>query len=108
MVMRFFDSLPKWLLLMVGLLLVALMGGIDYLTGDYSVLILYVLPVFLVSWSGGKWLGGVVCAAAGCARFASNLPEFGLSTLNYWNSFIDMLFFLFLCFLIHYLRQALE
>lgn len=108
MIMKFFDSLPKWLLLLIGLILVAIMGVIDYLTGDYSVLILYVLPVFLLSWSGGKWIGMVVCIAAGCTRFISNLPLHNFSTLNYWNSMVDMLFFAVISLLVHYLRTALE
>ena len=33
------EKLPAWLLIIAGFLMVALLGWIDYLTGDYSMLI---------------------------------------------------------------------
>lgn len=106
--MGFLDSLPKWLLGTISILLIVLLGYIDWVTGDYSILIFYLIPIFLVSWFGGRGIGILICIAAGYARFLSNIPLHDFSLMNYWNSAGDMFFFLIICLLVYHLRKALE
>jgi len=105
---KFFQKQPKWFIVAVGLLLVALIGYIDYLTGDYSILVFYLLPVSFVSWFGDRWSGGLTACASGVARF---LSDFALS-INprhiYWNAIEDTLFLLIVAFLIALLKKALQ
>jgi len=68
----------------------------------------YAIPVFFVSWFGGRWMGIGTCLAAGCARFVSNIPLHGFLLLNYWNSLEDTLFFIVISLLVFELHKALE
>src|SRR6266567_4637544 len=92
------EKLPSWLLLLSGLVIVALIGGIDYLTGDYSMLIFYAIPVALEAWFLGRSGTFVICIAAGSARFSADYLSYTGSysdnSIRYWNSLQDMLFLL--------------
>ena len=107
-VRQFFAAQPKWRILLVGLILVAVIGYVDYLTGDYSILIFYLVPVSVVAWFSGRWTGAVIGICSGCARFISDYSLAGASHHLYWNSFEDMFFLLVFAFLINLLRAALE
>ena len=104
----FIHKQPKWLVTLFGLLLVALIGYIDYATGDYSILIFYLLPVSLVSWFSGRWFAALVALAGGMARFFSDYSLAMNPRHLYWNSFEDTLFLVIVAFLIALLRKALE
>jgi len=92
------ETLPSWLLLLSGLVIVALIGCIDYLTGDYSMLIFYAIPVTLEAWFLGRFGTFVICLAAGSARFIADYLSYAGSysnnSIRYWNSLQDMLFLL--------------
>ena len=104
----FMQKQPKWLITIIGLILVALIGYIDYLTGDYSILVFYVLPVSFVSWFSGRWHGLVTAFAGGVSRFASDASLDINPRHLYWNTFEDTCFLIIVAFLIALLRKALE
>ncbi len=112
MIMEFIDNLPKWFLVLFSIVLVAAIGVADKVTGDYSMLIFYLVPVFLTSWFVDKKYGLLTVAAAGIARGISNMPPDGFApfyySLHYWNTLVDMVFLLLVGLLISYLRQILE
>lgn len=108
MVMKYLDTLPKLLLTLMGALMVVAVGVIDWMTGDYSILVFYTIPIFVVSWSAGRWYGISICIAAGCARFISDIPLHDFSIMNYWNAFIDTCLFLTMSLLVSQLRKKLE
>ena len=90
-------SLPVFPTLGTGLLAIAGIGVLDVLTGDYSLLIFYTLPVGVVGWRLGRW--GVVATsfASGVARWISGyLSHAGapLSAAGYWNLLQDVVFLL--------------
>ena len=95
-----FNKLPRGLLLVAGLIMVALLGWIDYLTGDYSLLIFYALPVAFEAWFLGRLGAITIGLAAGVARFVSDYISYSGSTVRYWNSLQDMIFLLVVGFLI--------
>ena len=86
------EKLPAWLLIITGFLMVALLGWIDYLTGDYSMLIFYALPVALEAWFVGRWAALFTCAAAASARYISDYINYSSNGVKYWNSLQDMVF----------------
>jgi hypothetical protein len=106
--MAFMQRQPKWLINVIGFILVALIGYIDYLTGDYSILVFYLLPVAFVSWFSGRWHGAATAIAGGVARLVSDSALPLNSRHLYWNSFEDTCFLLIVAFLIALLRKALE
>ncbi|MCM0080442.1 hypothetical protein L4X63_02455 [Geomonas sp. Red32] len=90
-------SLPVFSTLSTGLLAVAGIGVLDFLTGEYSLLIFYALPVGVVGWRLGRW--GVVATsfASGVARWISDyLSHSGapVSAAGYWNLLQDVVFLL--------------
>ena len=103
-----FAAQPQWRIMLLGLILVAVIGYVDYLTGDYSILIFYLAPVSLVAWFSGRWAGAVIGLCSGCARFISDYSLSGSSHRLYWNCLEDTLFLLVVAFLINLLRTALE
>ncbi len=107
-VTEFMKKQPKWLIAAIGMVLVGVIGGIDFLTGDYSILIFYLIPVSLVSWFAGRWAGATTAIASGCARFISDYALAINPRHLYWNSIEDMVFLVIVAFLISLLRTALE
>ena len=107
-VTEFMKKQPMWLTIAIGIVLVGVIGGIDFLTGDYSILIFYLIPVSLVSWFSGRWAGATIAVASGCARFISDYALAINPRHLYWNSMEDMIFLVIVAFLIALLRTALE
>jgi hypothetical protein len=98
---------PVWLLMLVGFLLVAALGCLDYWTGDYSLLIFYAVPVALEAWYLGRLGAVVISLAAGVARGVSDYYSYTGSDFRYWNSLQDMAFLLMMGLLIAQVRQLL-
>jgi hypothetical protein len=97
---------PPYLLLLIALLLVTVIGYIDYLTGDYSILIFYLIPVAGIGWLVGEWGVGLVSVAAGVARYSSDYHSYSNSSVRYWNLFQDALFLLLFGLLVAYLGRG--
>jgi uncharacterized membrane protein len=105
---RKLDTLPKWCMVVSCLVLIALIGYIDIITGDYSILVFYLLPVSIASWFAGRWSGAGIALVCGLARLIS---DFALGTTPrhiYWDTLEDTLFLLIVAVLIAVLRTALE
>ncbi|HLO25530.1 MAG TPA: hypothetical protein VK187_05410 [Geobacteraceae bacterium] len=102
------DRLQKWFILALGVIAVAIIGYIDYLTGDYSILIFYLFPISLVSWFAGCWRGMLVASLSGLTRFLADYTVVTNMRLLYWNSIEDAIFLMFVAGLIFFLRKALR
>ena len=102
------QRLPSWLLMLIGFVMVAVLGYIDYLTGDYSLLIFYALPVALEAWFLGRWGAVVICLGAGVARFISDYVSYAGTSLRYWNSVQDMIFLLVVGLLIATVKRLIS
>lgn len=97
-----------WLVLLGGYFAVACLGFIDYLTGDYSLLIFYVLPVFVVAWHLGQVGVLHIALAAGLARTFSDYYTYAPSSFRYCNSLLDMMFLLMLGLLLVFMKNVLR
>ena len=95
-------------MLVIGFVLVAGTGYIDYLTGDYSLLIFYLIPISFVSWFVGCWRGAFIALLSGAARFFADYTIVTNVHLLYWNSIEDMVFLVIVAFLIYFLKRALK
>jgi K+-sensing histidine kinase KdpD len=105
------NNLQKWLVFGAGVVLVMVIGYIDYLTGDYSMLVFYFIPVCLVSWFSGRWRGAIIAVLSSLARFSADLAAYTVTDLRLhqleWNSATEMIFLVIVAVLIALLRKTL-
>jgi diguanylate cyclase (GGDEF)-like protein len=94
------------------MLLLALLGWIDYLTGDYSLIVFYLIPVSLVAWFVNRTGGMIFCLLALATRFSVNEIPTGFAlqntALHYWNECVELLFLLIMSVLFSALRKNLD
>jgi hypothetical protein len=100
-------ELPPWLLLLMGFIAVVCLGYVDFLTGDYSLLIFYAIPVAVEAWFLGRWGAAATSLSAGAARFVSDYISYSGTGVRYWNSLQDMTFLLVVGLLIATVKKLL-
>jgi len=87
-------------------------GWLDIITGDYSLIVFYLVPVSLATWFVGKKSGLLFCLLAIVVRvFADELSRpfiFSHSVLHYWNELIEFLFLIIMSLLFSALKINLE
>lgn len=104
---RFIDTLPNWSKVLFCLLLVALIGYIDVVTLDYSLLVFYLLPISIASWCSGRWSGAGIALACGLTRFIAD-SSLDISPRRFYSNIVgDTIFLLIVAFLIAALRTEL-
>lgn len=88
------------------------LGLIDYLTGpDYSLSLLYLIPVLLAAWFIGKWAGVTISVLSAIAWLIAELMgkrRFEDTAAIYWNDLMELGFFLVSAYLVSALKSALE
>ena len=98
--------------LTAGLLLVILLGVVDYLNGpDVSFLIFYTAPVLLAAWYVGRGAGLLVCAATGLSWFAvayASSDHFAHPLIAFWNAAVRLGFMLILAHVASGFKRSLE
>lgn len=108
----FLATLPRWLITAISLIVIVAMGVVDYLTGDYSLTIFYLFPVFMAAWFAGRGAGGGAALASGVAMFTADmLVENHITAgtvLRNWNLAVETVFLLILSFLVSALRQEFD
>ena len=90
----------------------AAVGWLDIVTGDYSLIIFYQIPVSIAVWFVSKYFGILFCFLAVAVRIvveeSSTAFYFSHSTLHYWNELIEFLFLLIMSVLFSALKTNLE
>jgi len=107
-ILGFLDKQPKWLIFVIGLFLVAILGYIDYLTGEFSILVFYFIPIVLVTWSVGWWQGIFIAVLSGIARFITE--QMFVTNLGrlYWNSCEETICLITVAIILYALRRSLR
>jgi diguanylate cyclase (GGDEF)-like protein len=107
-----FSSRSSITVISASLILLALLGWFDYLTGDYSMIVFYLIPVSLVAWFVNWPSGLLFCLLALVTRFISDEASSSFSlnnaALHYWNLFIEFLFLTIMALLFSALRKNLD
>lgn len=98
----------KWLVLVASFFLVLVLGVIDYITGDYSILVFYMLPVAYASWYAGKGGGLSIAFLSGIARFVSDMSAYSNPKLHFWNSIQDTVFLMIAGLLVSALKNVMD
>jgi diguanylate cyclase (GGDEF)-like protein len=96
-----------WLL--IGLGLVAVLGGVDYLTGvQISLSLFYLLPIILCGWYGGGRLGLLISAVSALVWFIADYlggVRYANSWIFVWNTLIRLGVFIIITFLLALVRR---
>jgi diguanylate cyclase (GGDEF)-like protein len=92
--------------------LLLILGYLDVITGDYSLIVFYLIPVSLSAWFVGKRSGLLFCLLAIVVRVVadewSRPSIFTHSVLHYWNELIEFLFLIIMSLLFSTLKKNLE
>lgn len=93
---------------MAVLMLILLLGIIDYKTGDYSMLVFYMVPVALGSWFISIRFGVVAAVISGLVRLYADYNTYADFTYyRYINVVEDMFFLLMISFMTFIVRKML-
>lgn len=98
--------------LTISLCLLLLLGLLDHITGDYSLIVFYLIPVSLVAWFVSKPSGIMFCFLSTLVRLTVDESptsfSFSHSILHYWNDLIEFLFLLIMSLLFSALKSNLD
>jgi two-component sensor histidine kinase len=75
--------------MVLAVVLVAVIGWFDYVTGDFSLALFYFVPVVLATWNAGRvsgWFIGVLSAGAWLIGDAALSHGYGHPLMPYWNA----------------------
>jgi diguanylate cyclase (GGDEF)-like protein len=96
----------------ISLGLLVFLGWLDKITGDYSLIVFYLIPVSLMAWFVTRTSGVLFCILALVTRFIADMTpgsfSFNNTELHYWNAFIEFLFLLIMSLLFSALRKNLD
>jgi diguanylate cyclase (GGDEF)-like protein len=108
---NFFVKRNKPSALYAALLLVALVGYLDYVTGfDYSLSFLYLVPIALATWYLHSRAGYVVTSLSILTYLLSNWAAgetYTLEIIRYWNAFTRLLVFVLIIWFLQEFKRAL-
>ncbi|HEY3376923.1 MAG TPA: HAMP domain-containing sensor histidine kinase [Armatimonadota bacterium] len=93
----------------IGLLLVVLVGLLDYWTGpELAFTIFYLFPVALVAWFKGIKAGFIVSVASALSWFIADMyanANYSAPFIPYWNALVGLSFFLIVTYTLVALRR---
>jgi len=96
----------------IGLMLVMLLGCIDYLTGyEIAFSIFYLVPVAMVTWYTGRWYGILISLASSLSWFLADVMAghiYSTPFITYWNTSVSLGFFLIVTFILSKLKAELK
>jgi K+-sensing histidine kinase KdpD len=107
---RLLSTRSRGFVIVVGLLLLALIGLIDAVTGPFAVSVFYFLPIAIVTFGRGRWMGVLMSAAAaiawGVVELAQGLTS-AVESVTYWNAMTRFYAFVAVCLVVAPMREAL-
>lgn len=108
----YLDNKPNWLLLTVGIMLIGILGIIDFITADYSLTLFYLVPVFLGAWFVNKKAGLAMSLLSGLAIVAArglpHLYTYDPFTMRIWNTSMEVLFLVIMSYMFSMLKREFE
>ncbi|MDD5772924.1 MAG: GGDEF domain-containing protein [bacterium] len=109
---EYIRKLPKVLIIILGILLVAFFGFIDYFTGyEISISIFYLIPISLIAWFAGNFSAAIISILSVIVWALSDLASakyYSHPVIPLWNSFILLGFFLIITFALTEIKSLLE
>jgi diguanylate cyclase (GGDEF)-like protein len=111
--MMIFRITEKWdaLFVSIGFLLIFLIGVLDYVTGyQLAFSLFYLLPLSILAWKGGRWLGLVGALLSTVVWFAASKAAgkvFANLFVMYWNTSVRLLNFALFSLLVSFLTKTI-
>ncbi|HEY0405151.1 MAG TPA: GGDEF domain-containing protein [Pyrinomonadaceae bacterium] len=109
---NFLGKQSKPFLLALSFLLVVLIGLFDRLTGpDVSLLVFFLIPIFLAVWFVGKRAGllvSIISAAAWLTNAIIDTHPYAHPSIPYWNVLLRLIFLLIFTYMLAAFKMALE
>jgi K+-sensing histidine kinase KdpD len=106
----FLERRSPGFVILLGLLLLALIGLVDAVTGSFDVSVFYLVPVALVTFSRGRWMGALMAGVATIARGAAEVAR-GVQSLDspvtYWSALTRFYIFMAVVLMVGPVRDAL-
>ena len=106
--LTYIERQPPWLVFTICIATTALIGLLDFITGDLSIVLFYVIPIFLAVWTLRRSSGLFIALLCGAELFAIDrflAPfEVHLFSIRTWNALMEA----FLLFFTGYLLAALK
>ena len=110
--MAVFSSRSPAAVISLSVVLLLLLGWLDVVTGDYSLIIFYLIPVSLTAWCVSRRVGILFCLLAIAVRViveeGTTAFSFSHSMLHYWNELIELLFLMIMSVLFSALKKNLD
>lgn len=72
---RFLGTFSAPFVVIIGLLFLALIGLVDAVTGSFAVAVFYLVPIGLVTYARGRWVGTLMAATAALAWTGVELAQ---------------------------------
>jgi len=108
-IIAYLNKLPKSLIILLSILLVAVVGYIDYLISQgFSMSIFYLLPISLVTLFAGGILGvafSIVCATIWLVNDLRGELFYSSPFIPYWNAIVRLGIFLFVTYILSALKR---
>jgi diguanylate cyclase (GGDEF)-like protein len=108
----FLEKQSRARILVLGSLLIAALGALDYMTGpDLSLFIFYLIPVSLATWFAGTATGITLSVLSALAWSLSDILSQHAgrhAAVPYWNLFMELSFFFLAISVLAGLRASLE
>lgn len=96
----------------LSLLLIAIIGAVDFWTGpELSFSVFYLLPIGLVAWYLGGFHGYIFCILSITTWFLVDMASaqsYSNAAIPYWNAGVRLGFFIIIAFLLTKMRTSLE
>jgi diguanylate cyclase (GGDEF)-like protein len=109
---KFLRSLPRWLIVILAVAILAIIGFFDFITGEeIGFSIFYVIPVMLIAWYLGRVAGIVASFAAAATWYVADVGTGHIYTsgaIPIWNAVVRLAFFLLIAFLLYIVKSILE
>lgn len=109
---KYLNKRTKSFWIVLGFVLVLFLGVIDNLTGsDLSFLVLYLVPILLVTWFAGRGMGVMMSIASTMVWFMHDIiPEFSFPHpfISYGSLTLKLSLFLIFTYILSELKNALE
>ncbi len=103
---------PRFLLILGGLIFVAIIGVLDYLTGyEVQLTVFYLLPISLVTWFAGRRNGILISLVSTIVIYIANVragKAFSHPLIGLWDEVITLGLFLLFVFSLSILKNSLE
>jgi diguanylate cyclase (GGDEF)-like protein len=95
-----------------GLVLVAAVGLVDFLTGpEISLSVFYLVPIGLVSWNRRRWPGAAVAVASSAVWLVADVGAghvYSGPAIPYWNAFVRLAIFIVVALVLSELKTGFD